>query len=43
MSRTPAGTPATPDAADRFNEDKATHAVRGAERPDIEAGVAAIR
>ncbi|WP_408587248.1 excinuclease ABC subunit UvrC, partial [Novosphingobium sp.] len=43
MSRTPAGTPATPDAADRFNEDKATFAVRGAERPDIEAGVAAIR
>ncbi|WP_225009523.1 excinuclease ABC subunit UvrC [Novosphingobium percolationis] len=43
MSRTPAGTPATPDAADRFNEDKATYAVRGAERPDIEAGVAAIR
>ncbi|MCH7630008.1 MAG: excinuclease ABC subunit UvrC [Proteobacteria bacterium] len=43
MSRTPAGTPANPDAADRFNEDKATYAVRGAERPDIEAGVAAIR
>ncbi|WP_225204917.1 excinuclease ABC subunit UvrC [Novosphingobium huizhouense] len=43
MSRTPAGTPATPNAAERFNEDKATHAVRGADQPDIEAGVAAIR
>ncbi|NML92427.1 excinuclease ABC subunit UvrC [Novosphingobium olei] len=43
MSRTPAGTPANPKGAERFNEDKATYAVRGAEQPDIEAGVAAIR
>jgi excinuclease ABC subunit C len=32
-----------PDAPDRFHEDKATYAVRGAELPDLEAGVAAIR
>ncbi|MFT3975999.1 MAG: excinuclease ABC subunit UvrC [Sphingomonas bacterium] len=28
---------------DRFNEEKATYAVRGADAPDLEAGVAAIR
>jgi excinuclease ABC subunit C len=28
---------------DRFNEERATYAVRGADAPDIEAGVAAIR
>jgi excinuclease ABC subunit C len=33
----------TPDAPDRFNEDRATYAVRGAGLPDLEAGVAAIR
>jgi len=33
----------TPSAPDRFNEDKATYAVRGAEKPDLETGVAAIR
>ncbi len=27
----------------RFNEDRATYAVQGSERPDLEAGVAAIR
>jgi len=43
MSRTPAGTPANPKGAERFNEDKATYAVRGSDQPDIEAGVAAIR
>jgi len=32
---------ATPN--DRFNEEKATFAIRGAEQPDLEAGVAAIR
>jgi excinuclease ABC subunit C len=32
-----------PHAPDRFNEDAATYTVRGAERPDFEAGVAAIR
>jgi excinuclease ABC subunit C len=33
----------TPDAPDRFNEEKATYTVRGGEKPDLEAGVAAIR
>jgi excinuclease ABC subunit C len=32
-----------PDAPDRFNEDKATYTVRGADQPDLEAGIAAIR
>ncbi|ODU20281.1 MAG: excinuclease ABC subunit C [Sphingomonas sp. SCN 67-18] len=32
-----------PSAPDRFHEDKAAYAVRGAEKPDLEAGVAAIR
>jgi excinuclease ABC subunit C len=35
--------PDQPNAASRFNEDKATYSVRGSEQPDIEAGVAAIR
>ena len=35
--------PDHPRAAERFNEDKATYAVRGADAPDLEAGVAAIR
>jgi excinuclease ABC subunit C len=29
--------------ADRFNEEKSAYTVRGAEKPDIEAGIAAIR
>ena len=33
----------TPDAPDRFNEDRATYAVKGSEQPDLETGVAAIR
>ncbi|OYW23682.1 MULTISPECIES: excinuclease ABC subunit UvrC [unclassified Sphingomonas] len=33
----------TPHQPDRFNEDKAAYAVRGADAPDLEAGVAAIR
>jgi excinuclease ABC subunit C len=33
----------TPDAPDRFHEERATYAVKGAEQPDLEAGVAAIR
>jgi len=34
----------TPDQPDRFNEDKATSLIRGgADRPDLETGVAAIR
>ena len=32
-----------PNAPTRFNEEKATFAVRGADAPDLEAGVAAIR
>lgn len=32
-----------PHSPERFNEEKATFAVRGAETPDLEAGVAAIR
>lgn len=43
MARTPAGTPDTPNGAERFNEDKATYTVRGSDQPDIEQGVAAIR
>ncbi len=35
--------PDHPRAAERFNEEKATYAVRGADVPDLEAGVAAIR
>ena len=33
----------TPDAPDRFNEERAAYSVRGGELPDLEAGVAAIR
>lgn len=32
-----------PSAPDRFNEEKATYAVKGADKPDLDAGVAAIR
>lgn len=32
-----------PNAPDRFNEERATYSVRGAERPDFAAGVAAIK
>jgi excinuclease ABC subunit C len=35
--------PHHPGASERFNEEQATYAVRGAEQPDLEAGVAAIR
>jgi excinuclease ABC subunit C len=35
--------PDQPGAAERFNEEQATYAVRGADQPDLEAGVAAIR
>jgi excinuclease ABC subunit C len=35
--------PDHPRAAERFNEEQATYAVRGAEQPDLEAGVVAIR
>jgi len=43
MDRTPADRPDHPQAADRFNEDQATYAVKGTGAPDLEAGVAAIR
>jgi excinuclease ABC subunit C len=43
MDRTPADRPDHPQAADRFNEDQATYAVKGSGAPDLEAGVAAIR
>ena len=43
MDRTPADRPHHPRASERFNEDQATYAVRGAEQPDLEMGVAAIR
>ncbi len=35
--------PDTPNAASRFNEEKATYALRGSEQPNLEAGIAAIR
>ena len=43
MDRTPADRPHHPRASERFNEEQATHAVRGADQPDLEKGVAAIR
>jgi excinuclease ABC subunit C len=35
--------PDQPNAASRFNEEAQTYAVRGADQPDLEGGVAAIR
>jgi excinuclease ABC subunit C len=35
--------PDNPRAAERFNEEQATYAVRGSELPDLEKGIAAIR
>ena len=43
MDRTPADRPEHPGAAERFNEEQATYAVRGADQPDLDTGVAAIR
>jgi len=43
MDRTAAGRPAHPGSGDRFNEEQATHALRGADAPDLDAGVRAIR
>ena len=43
MDRTPADRPDHPRAAERFNEEQATYAVRGSDQPDLEKGVAAIR
>lgn len=41
--RTPAGTMPSPAGPERFNEDHATYAVRGADQPDLDRGVAVIR
>jgi excinuclease ABC subunit C len=43
MDRTSAGRPDHPGSGDRFNEEKATYALRGADAPDLETGVKAIR
>ena len=43
MDRTRADRPDLPGAAERFNEEQATYAVRGTDQPDLEKGVAAIR
>ncbi len=44
MDRTPSNCTDQPNAADRFNEDRATYTVQGGGiAPDLEAGVAAIR
>jgi len=43
MDRTPADRPNVPNAAERFNEEQATYAVRGSDQPDLDKGVAAIR
>jgi excinuclease ABC subunit C len=43
MDHTPADRPDHPRAAERFNEEQATYAVRGADQPDLEKGIAAIR
>ncbi len=43
-ARPPKSSPMSdPNSPDRFNEEKATYAVRGEGAPDLEAGVAAIR
>ena len=38
-----AQSPPDRQSSDRFNEDKASYTLRGADQPDIEAGIAAIR
>jgi excinuclease ABC subunit C len=43
MARTPAGTPEHPQGTERFNEERATFALRGSDQPDLQAGVEAIR
>jgi excinuclease ABC subunit C len=43
MARTPAGSPPNPKGAERFHEEAQVATVRGAEQPDLEKGVAAIR
>ncbi len=43
MARTPAGTPPNPKGAERFHEERATFAVRGSDKPDLQKGVEVIR
>ncbi|WNO54661.1 excinuclease ABC subunit UvrC [Stakelama saccharophila] len=43
MPRSKADRPDLPNASSRFNEEKQTYTVRGVGKPDLEAGVAAIR
>jgi len=43
MDHTPADRPNHPGTGDRFNEEKATYALRGSDAPDLDAGVKAIR
>ena len=43
MSRIPAGSPPSPQGAERFHEERAADTVRGTEQPDLERGIAAIR
>jgi len=43
MARTPAGTPPSPTGSERFNEERATYSVRGADTPDLKQGVEVIR
>ncbi len=43
MARTPAGTPPSPTGSERFNEERATYTVRGADKPDLKQGVEVIR
>ena len=42
MAHTEAGSPPNPHGSERFNEERATYAIKSAQ-PDLEAGVAAIR
>ena len=35
--------PDIPNAPNRFNEEKATYALKGSDKPDLDAGVAAIK
>ncbi|HKX78116.1 MAG TPA: excinuclease ABC subunit UvrC [Novosphingobium sp.] len=43
MARTPAGTPPNPKGSERFNEERATFAVRGLDTPDLQLGIETIR
>jgi excinuclease ABC subunit C len=44
MARTPAGSPDSPQGAERFHEERAAHTVRGnGDQPDLAAGIEAIR